>query len=242
MTSMIEKLEYFLELSSKRLRGKYLSCPNCASSEYDPIDRKFIVSALHRCRNCRLLYRVPGDDVVDSEAFYQDSYEQGFTTEMPSPARLQELIVTNFNNTEKFFGPRIDVLEALHISSGQHIFDFGCSWGYGSWQLMQAGYHVAAFEISRPRAQYAKEHLGVSLISQMPASRADAGELAGSFDCFFSSHVIEHIPQPSKAFEYARILLKPGGLFVAFTPNGSLAWRAENPRAWHSSWGKCILT
>ena len=32
-------------------------------------------------------------------------------------------------------------------------------------------------------------------------------------------------------------LLRPGGLFVAFTPNGSEAYRKKNFASWHTSWG-----
>ncbi len=54
--------------------------------------------------------------------------------------------------------------------------------------------------------------------------------------CFFSAHVLEHVPSPSKSFDYAMRLLKPSGLFVSFTPNGSEAHRAASPD-WSRAWG-----
>lgn len=59
----------------------------------------------------------------------------------------------------------------------------------------------------------------------------------GRYDCVFSSHVIEHVPSPAKAFEYAFKLLRNEGLFVSFTPNGSSAARARNPN-WKKLWGE----
>jgi hypothetical protein len=32
-------------------------------------------------------------------------------------------------------------------------------------------------------------------------------------------------------------ILKPGGLFIAFTPNGSAQFRHENERVWSQLWG-----
>ena len=56
-------------------------------------------------------------------------------------------------------------------------------------------------------------------------------DLAGGLDVFFSSHVIEHVPAPRDVISLARRLLRSGGLFVAFTPNGSAARRAKPDQA-----------
>jgi SAM-dependent methyltransferase len=60
---------------------------------------------------------------------------------------------------------------------------------------------------------------------------------AGQYDCFFSAHVIEHVPAPAKVFEYARKLLRTGGLFLAFTPNGSETYRVRS-KDWMRLWGQ----
>src|SRR6185436_8915682 len=54
---------------------------------------------------------------------------------------------------------------------------------------------------------------------------------------FFSSHVLEHVPSTSAIFDLGVRLLRSGGLFVAFTPNGSDDFRKVDPDAWHSLWG-----
>jgi SAM-dependent methyltransferase len=65
------------------------------------------------------------------------------------------------------------------------------------------------------------------------------GRISGGFDAFFSSHVLEHLNSPRKAIRLACQLLKPGGLFLAFTPNGSLvrAGSLQHGHAYRSSWG-----
>lgn len=40
-----------------------------------------------------------------------------------------------------------------------------------------------------------------------------------SFDLIFSDNVLEHLPEPEKVFEEISRLLRPGGIFLAKTPN-----------------------
>jgi SAM-dependent methyltransferase len=46
-----------------------------------------------------------------------------------------------------------------------------------------------------------------------------ASESAGRFDFLYSMMVLEHITQPQAFFASCRLLLKPGGMFFAVTPN-----------------------
>jgi 2-polyprenyl-3-methyl-5-hydroxy-6-metoxy-1,4-benzoquinol methylase len=110
------------------------------------------------------------------------------------------------------------------------LVNLGCSWGYGSWQLEQAGFSVKAYEISKPRCEYAKRHMGVD-------ATWDLHELQGSFDVFFSAHVLEHVPSVGEVISLVEKLLRPGGYFVAFTPNGSDLYRKADPWRWQRSWG-----
>lgn len=42
-----------------------------------------------------------------------------------------------------------------------------------------------------------------------------------SYDAMFSSHVLEHVPDPVALMKESLRILKPGGIFVAITPNAS---------------------
>ncbi|HEU5102644.1 MAG TPA: methyltransferase domain-containing protein [Roseiflexaceae bacterium] len=188
------------------------------------------VTALRRCNKCGLLYRTPTTTTQENAEFYQEAYSQGFTTDMPTSEQLKALLSTSFNGTEKDYSVYISILEALGCRPGQRVLDFGCSWGYGSWQLMQAGFDVTGYEISKRRCAYAKEALNVAAFDSLEGTR-------GPFDIFFSAHVLEHVPSVSNVISYALQSLERNGLFIAFTPNGSKDFRARNVRAWHRLWG-----
>ncbi|TCT08069.1 class I SAM-dependent methyltransferase [Aquabacter spiritensis] len=229
------RLAYLANSLARTFDRKRAKCPNCGSATSDLVARKYLVTALRRCRSCALMFRTPTDPANLNEAFYEESYSQGFTTDLPDDRALQRLVSTNFASSEKDYSAYIAVLSSLGIGSGARLFDFGCSWGYGSYQLAQAGLFVTAFEIAPTRSRYAREKLGVNVLDQIETAALD--QHRGQYDCFFSSHVIEHVPVPHEVFTLAQVLLREGGLFVSFTPNGSEASRRHNT-TWSKAWGE----
>jgi 2-polyprenyl-3-methyl-5-hydroxy-6-metoxy-1,4-benzoquinol methylase len=230
----VGKLGYLRRSITRQFDHQYFKCPNCGGDANRLVDRKYLVTQLRRCGDCRLLFRTPTDDPAQNADFYEHDYVQGFTTDMPSEALLAELKRTGFAGTEKDYAYYISVLSQLGLKGSDRIFDFGCSWGYGSYQLERAGFSVTSFEVARSRRRYAVERLGIKVIDDMERGAAD---LAGQFDCFFSAHVLEHVPSPAKVIDQAMRMLKPGGLFVSFTPNGSESYRAVSTH-WNKMWGE----
>lgn len=227
---MKPKLRFLRSSLSKSARNIGLSCPSCGCPKSTTVDRKRIILTLRRCNNCKLLFRAPTTTSEENAEFYQQEYSQGFTTDMPSQHDLQVLIDTAFEGSEKDYTTYLSVLDALGCRPGDAVLDFGCSWGYGSWQLTRAGFDVEAFEISKPRCAYAREQLGVNAVDTL-------GSLRGSYDVIFSAHVLEHVPSVAETIAFAWKMLRPGGLFVAFTPNGSQSFRKAHPSSWHLLWG-----
>ena len=66
----------------------------------------------------------------------------------------------------------------------------------------------------------------------------DLRTLDGTIDCFFSAHVIEHLPNPNLMFEEAAKLLRPGGVFICYCPNGALEREQKHFDDYHRNWGK----
>ena len=224
------KVRYFLKSALELASRTRSACPSCGCRQSALVKRKYLVTSLRRCSACRVLFRVPTTSEEENEKFYQRSYQQGFTTEMPRPDELRQLKRTMFRNTEKGYGDYLGVLDAIGMKPGIRLLDYGSSWGYGSWQIQHAGYSVQSYEISRPRCEYAKKNLGVDATWDIEA-------VVGPFDVFFSAHVLEHVPSVGNIIDFSRDVLKPGGWFVAFTPNGSDAYRKVESWNWQRSWG-----
>jgi SAM-dependent methyltransferase len=178
------------------------------------------------------MFRVPKSNSARDAAFYGRQYQEGFTTDCPSDRQLTTLKQTAFRKSEKDYGAYIEVLKAAGLRPGNTLFDFGCSWGYGSWQFRQAGFRVYSYEVSRSRARYAAEKLNCDLL---PTPMA----IEERVDCFFSAHVIEHLSNPGYLWEIAKATLKPDGVVIIFMPNGEHQLEERYGRArYHKLWGQ----
>jgi 2-polyprenyl-3-methyl-5-hydroxy-6-metoxy-1,4-benzoquinol methylase len=226
----MRNVSYLLYSLKKLLLRQGLACPSCGMTSAAIVDQKYLVTSLRRCANCKLLYRAPTTSEAENKRIYQSTYKEGYTTIMPTERELEKLLASNFHGSERDYSLYIEVLTALGVQAGARVCDFGCSWGYGSWQFAKAGFVVSSCEISKPRADYAASKLGVRVV--------DAGAIESNwYDVFFTSHVIEHVPAVSNLIGLGMSALRPGGLFIAFTPNASAEYRRLEPKGFHMCWG-----
>lgn len=236
-STQVSKARYLLTSAWRYVLRNQTACLNCGASGNPVEERKVLVTQLRRCQSCKLLYRTPTDDPRDNERFYDSEYVAGLATRMPSETELEQLKASLFRGTSKDFSYHIECLKRCGLTGeGQRLFDFGCSWGYASYQFAQAGFQVTGYEVAPTRRSYAHQQLGVDVVDYFEGLASDE-RFANSFDCFFSSHVLEHVPFPSRVITEACSLLKPGGLFVALIPNGSVRRRAHD-KQWSQHWGK----
>lgn len=199
MLTTKQKIHYFLNSFLKTIARRGLECPSCGNAGSEVVDRKYLVTRLLRCDGCHLLYRAPTTTDKEFRVYYQEDYSEGFTTDLPSVERLKEMKASKFAGTEKNYSKYIEVLRALGCSDGAALLDFGCSWGYGSWQFSEAGFAVKAFELSKNRGAFASRHMDIEVYS-------NTEEITGMYDVFFSAHVLEHIPKLSGIIDLARKL------------------------------------
>jgi 2-polyprenyl-3-methyl-5-hydroxy-6-metoxy-1,4-benzoquinol methylase len=233
MLTLSQKINYFLNASLRIWENPV--CPHCKSENHTQVDSKFLFTRLLDCQDCRLLYRFPSCNAESNRKFYQTDYveDDSITTELPSEGHLKKLIVKNFTDGEKNADRYIKLFRALYSGNENKvkIIDYGSSWGYISYQLKQAGFDVQSFEISKPRLQYGNKNLGLDITN-------DQDELRGDNDIFFSSHVIEHLPDIFSFIELAKKLIRSGGYFISISPNGSEDYKNSDPKGFHSCWGK----
>jgi SAM-dependent methyltransferase len=168
------------------------------------------------------------------EAFYQHGYRQEdrITTDLPTEVEWQRMQSEGFG--EKDVSHYIDLFRNLFpdtSSNAIRVLDYGCSWGYQTSQFLKAGFDCQGFELSKSRAAFGKERLGLPIASEMQ-------QIRGGLDIFFASHVIEHVPSPSALLDMADGLLKPGGYLCIESPNGSDSFRSIHPDHFHKLWGR----
>src|SRR5262249_10584990 len=126
------KLKY-LVWAAAQLPTASRACPGCDSPRTRQVKRKYAVTSLRRCGDCALLFRIPKGSPGDDGQFYDSEYEQQSTTTVPDDASLELLKATSFQAIGKDCSGVIDVLQASGVEAGSCIYDFGSSWGYGSW-------------------------------------------------------------------------------------------------------------
>lgn len=228
---MINKIKYI-----SRTLTHYFDkaiCPSCKSTKCKVIDRKFLISRLFECQNCHLYFRHPVDSVDFNKNYYQEEYKQkgeGITTDIPLPEELELLKQKNFEGTTKSISEYIKIFNSM-FKHKIKIIDFGANWGYHSFQFKKAEYIVSSYEISVSRAKLGRKLLDIEI-------KTNVEDLPPDNDIFFSSHVIEHLPDIPYMIQLAKDKLNKEGVFVAECPNGSKEFREKNPKAFTLSWGE----
>lgn len=234
---MLSKLRYLFKSIMHKYDNGHNCCPSCGSRAFFQFPgnqfRKF-VTTLRYCLTCHLQYRHPTTSKAESLKFYEAEYEQlGLTTDLPDSRTISRLIETNFRNSEKDFSCWIPLFQKLSRILGRklRVLDYGANWGYTIHQLQQQDYisHCAGFELSKARREFGKQQLGVDYI--------ELDSLDHTFDVVFSSHVIEHMYNPSLFRAYAEAALTTDGFVVLTCPNGShssIPFHAN----WRKNWGE----
>jgi 2-polyprenyl-3-methyl-5-hydroxy-6-metoxy-1,4-benzoquinol methylase len=225
---------YLLSGIFGRLQGAP-RCPDCGSETHSMVDKKFF-HRLMACANCELRYRYPLETPAQMARFYQSDYQTNdMATELPDAKVVQRLLQDGVAHSAYDRSWNMRVLKQLGLRPGAKVLDFGTSWGYFTLQLKQSGFDASGFEISVPRANFAK-NLQIDVHSDESEIARSAAE--HGFDIVSSTHVIEHVPRPLEKLTEQLSWVKVGGTVVASTPNGSAAAQAKSGKSFSLGWGK----
>lgn len=159
-----QKIRYFID-SLLAFRQK-IQCTYCRSEHCKEIDRKYLFTKLMECQNCHLYFRFPTDKKETNADFYQIDYRESdqITTELPDYLTLEQMKINGFRTANKNGDRHLDLFARLFPSeSSLKIIDYGCSWGYLTYQFKKAGHQMQGYEISRPRAEYGIKQLDLEI-------------------------------------------------------------------------------
>ncbi len=225
-------IEYLLRSATGYLST--VGCPSCGSTEATLIERKYLLTRLFECTGCRLRFRHPREDGRFLKRFYNTGYEQddGITTQLPSEEGWQGMVKSGFGEKNiDHYAESLPLLFPESASSDIRMVDYGCSWGYQTHQFRSHGVDCIGFDISASRASFGRRSLGLPILT-------DPEQIPRDNHIFFNSHVIEHLPSPADFLRFAFDRIRPGGYFVAETPNGSEAFRRKDPAHFSKLWGR----
>jgi hypothetical protein len=227
-----KEIEYLLRSAAGYLSA--LKCPSCGSSDAVLIQRKYVLTRLFECNDCRLRYRHPRETRRSLDRFYERGYAQddGITTRLPDKGEWQAMVDAGFG--EKNVDHYAEALPALFPELDPKVIrmvDYGCSWGYQTYQFRRRGIDCTGFEPSLSRASFGRRTLGLPIFS-------DPCEIPLDNHIFFSSHVIEHLHSPSEYIGFAFERIREGGFFVAESPNGTDDFRHKEPSLFSKLWGR----
>ncbi len=212
--------------------GASKDCPFCGNKKTTLIQRKHLLLHLRKCESCLLQFRWPGD--ASNEHYQEPFAPEGLDNPVygiPKTETIERLKANNFRNSDLDFSPRVALLQSLHPHG--RMLDFGCSWGYGVYQMKTGGYDAFGFELSRPRAQVGRGQLALNIID----SSEVLNQLSpASLDIIFTCHVIEHITSLREIFQTFRRLIKPDGILLILVPNCG----GSDARAKGVGWGPTI--
>lgn len=224
----MSKLGFLAKTLVKYATFQSTNCPYCNSERTGIVEWKNHIWQLRKCQECSLNFRFPKDDVEESVGFYQEDYHQENVTDLPREDEIPRHIAENFKSTGRDLTTHINTIRAS-VPDGS-VLDYGCSWGYGVYQLAHAGYEAKGFEVSQPRVEYGRRALGVDLTSDIESLPS------GGFDAIYSAHVLEHTPNPKASLVSFQRLLKPGGKLFLYVPNCS----GDAARRFGVKWGQMI--
>jgi len=194
-----------------------LTCPICKI----PLNDWFTKSGqkISRCEHCNLIavgntsqdrsHLYEGEDSV----FFQDGNENYYMDE------------SNFLSCRS----KLDLC-LKYCQQGSSLLDVGANFGHFL-SLAKGYYQIRGLDVTDQGAKWAKKNLGIEIcltsIYDPPAEWKECFDIVTCWD------VIEHLPDPSRAVDQMKNLLKPGGILLLSTPDaGSLIAKLLG-RYWH---------
>lgn len=190
---------------------RHVPCNLCGADDFSvviPQDPARKIHRIVRCKRCRLMYANP-QELVDCDTFMDTNAHLTFD---PEGADKRYFVKQHVQMAD--YERVVQVLSGLTSSRGR-LLEVGSYLGLLSDRLRKSGWDVTGMEPSRPMAEYARSHYGLSIIEGL-LPRPELAE--GTFDAVVMLHVIEHMPDPGDSLKELRRLLRPGGLLVVETP------------------------
>lgn len=210
MSEHIERLP-----ATARAAVRYQACAVCGSVEFAT---RFEFDGLHvgRCRGCGLQQVNPRPDSETLRARYPESYFiNGYLPDVIDPTR---------NYRARAFRRGLNDLRRLRPARDSHrdggpggrLLDVGCALGSFLDLAREAGYTCVGLEPSPAASQWARERLGLEVIT---GDLTTADLAAHSFDIITVWDVLHEQPDPLAMLRRVAALLVDDGILLVKVPD-----------------------
>jgi len=199
------------------MEGKYVPCNNCYADDAVELfpAGKAQIHRIVKCRKCGLMYANPQlDNVTDVEKDYtlsrNDDEDAALTVSQKFTLQHQQYLQKQFLQLKDYR----EILDFTEKGNKGIFLEVGSFAGTFLYEAKKRGWSVVGVEPLELPALYSEE-LGVPVIRSY---FEEADIPAQSLEVIVATHVIEHVPDPSRFFDKAYQSLKPGGKLVLETP------------------------
>jgi SAM-dependent methyltransferase len=177
-----------------------------------------------RCAECGLLYLNPRPTVAAIRRLYESHYAD--LQLEPDPPQNN-----GFLRSARQLWHRLNAnyTEEIVARARGRILDVGCGPGKFLVKLRAKGLEVWGQELNRSLRPL-HERLGLNVYY---GPLRELGLPEDSFDTIILSQVLEHLPEPTAEMSEIRLLLRPGGTVLIYSPNGNGYLRTLFGRFWH---------
>ena len=218
-------LSVFLEQLLDRAPQERPACPICGLRPNPALER-FRDYTYFRCRDCSLIY-------MGRFAAGKPSYDDSYFFERYR-AQYGHDYLEDFEHIRALGRARLGRVMPLLASParGRRLLDIGCAYGAFLVAAADAGFKPIGVDVNAAAIEYVRRHLGlVALLG--PAEELEPEQLfdGGGVDVVSLWYVIEHSADVGALLRRIHRLLRPGGVLVFSTPNGSGISARRNRRA-----------
>lgn len=192
-----------------------VACDLCGSEDHEILfaaNRKQWTSTIVRCKKCRLVYTNPRLESLELKQFY--NAESYFTTVSKEDDKIGRNYV-NIDIDKEMATERLSWLNLFKKPPGDFL-EIGCATGTNLLAAKDSGWRTAGVEISEFAGTFARERLGLNVIT---GHLEDSGFFDESFDAVGMYQVLEHVPSPMEMLREVRRILKKGGILAVDVPD-----------------------
>ncbi len=181
-----------------------MACDFCDGDKYKQYLKCHDVNYV-KCSECGLVYQYPVLSQDEINDIYSENYFEYEVSNHDAFFHLMKLSLEDVGFDEL----------AKNLPS-KNVLDIGCATGLLLNHLKGMGFNTTGVEICAPSADYAIKTHGLE-VHQKPLE--EVGFADESFSVVHLSHLIEHVPSPSRVLKEIYRILQKDGYMILTTPN-----------------------